>query len=64
MASLIVAAALADNAACAVSFGLSQSLRSDWIGTEALSLYFDAFSLCEPVSTSLENALTELPQGI
>ena len=33
-------------------------IGSDGIRTEALNFCFDAFSLCEPVSTSLENALT------
>jgi hypothetical protein len=33
------------------------------ISLEALSLYFDAFSLREPVSTSLENALVGSPRN-
>src|SRR6201994_2169198 len=32
---------------------------SDWIRTDALDSCFDAFSSREPVSTSLENALTD-----
>jgi hypothetical protein len=43
---------LAANIAASWSF-----FRSDGIRTEALSLYFDAFSSREPVSASLENAL-------
>src|SRR5882672_7089126 len=35
-------------------------IGSDWIRTEALDSCFDAFSLREPVSTSLENALCDL----
>jgi hypothetical protein len=40
-----------------IRFGASSLFRSDWIGTEALLSLFDAFSLREPVSTSLENAV-------
>src|SRR6478736_2078 len=32
-------------------------IGSDWIRTEALDSFFDAFSSREPVSTSLENAI-------
>ncbi|MGY4570334.1 hypothetical protein ACVWY5_003404 [Bradyrhizobium sp. USDA 3256] len=34
-----------------------RAFRSGWIGTGAPDFCFDAFSSCEPVSTSLENAL-------